>query len=199
VNAYKLDRNKTVSLLRKIIKDEASAIADKMMVRFDDEIVPFEDTEDPARPSRFRSEFKQFLTDTINDNISIISTEAGSRGISIEINVGVGDADKMGFGEKLDEETTDGLRIIGTIIQGISGQYVLVTDEMTGGPEGRFGRAFIMPERQYRKEALSKEWDPNKPIWSFSDFPGIPDFFREINFNETVSIVTKKLAEALRR
>jgi hypothetical protein len=49
---------------------------------------------------------------------------------------------------------------------------------MTGGPEGRFGRAFIMPEGQYRAEAVSHGWDPQKPTWKFSNFPGLPDFFK---------------------
>ena len=194
---YSLDRTKIVRLLKEIVRGQSDNIVEPMMKRFDDDIVPFEDPKDPARPSEFRDEFRTFLIETVTDNIPVKVTSVGKESTSIAVDVGVGDANKLGFAEKLDEDTTDGLRIIGTIIQGIAGDYVLVTSEMTGRPVGRFGKAFLMPVRQYRKEAESKGWDPNKSIWAFSNFPGVPDFFQKIDFTSTVSNVTKKLAEAL--
>lgn len=180
---------KILELLKNIVKEEIDSIVDKFMYRFDEEIVPYEDPEDPARPSLCRDEFKEFLKETVEKNTKIV-------GNSIEI--GVGDEAKLGFGEELDEDTTDCLRIIGTILQGISGNYVLVTKEMTGGePEGRFGRAFILPVAQYKLEAESKGWDPNKPIWRFSNFPGIPGFFDEADLSDVVSRITEKFGKAL--
>jgi len=199
VSTYKLDITKTVQLLKAIVRGQANVMVEPMMKRFDDEIVPFEDSEDPARPSRFRSEFKEFLIDTVLESIPVKVTSVGNRNQSIEVDVGIGDADKMGFGEKLDESTTDGLRLIGTVIQGIAGEYVLVTSDMVGRRVGRFGGAFLMPVRRYRRQAVSSGWDPNKSVWSFSNFPGIPDFFQKIDFNNVVTNVTKELSEALRR
>lgn len=199
MSPYRLHRNSLVRFLREIIKEEVDNVADTLMDRFDKEIVPFEDEEDPARPSVFREEFERFLKDTIRDNISITSTSAGNRGLSVSVDIGVGDESKLGFGERLDEETTDGLRIIGTILQGIVGRYVLVTSEMTGGHEGRFGKAFLLSEDLYRKEAIYKGWDPNRPIWSFSNFPGVQDFFSDINFKDIAARIAKKLAEAVKK
>lgn len=188
---YKRMQNpKLLTLLEDIVKSEINVLIGNLLDRFDEEIVPLEDEEDPARPSICREEFKQFLEETILDSIKILINEG-----SIEI--GIGDANKLGFGEELDEETTDCIKIIGTILQGINGRYVLVTSEMTGGPEGRFGKAFIMPEDQYRAEALSHGWDPHRPIWRFSDFPGIPDFFERVNFGKLVDRIIQRLGEAL--
>jgi len=194
---YRLNRTAIVQVLKQIVREQAENIAIPMMKRFDDEIVPFEDPKDPARPSEFRVEFKRFLIETIAENIPVKVTAVGKSSTSIEVDVGIGDVSKLGFAEQLDEETTDGLKIIGTIIQGIVGEYVLVTSEMAGKPVGRFGKAFLMPEKRYRSQAESRGWDPNKSIWAFSNFPGIPDFFQKIDFTNTVSIVTQKLSKAL--
>jgi len=51
VSPYRLHRNSLVRFLREIIKEEVDNVADTLMDRFDKEIVPFEDEEDPARPS----------------------------------------------------------------------------------------------------------------------------------------------------
>jgi hypothetical protein len=177
-------------VFEKIVKSEVEPIVEKLIHRFDEEIVPYEDEEDPARPSLCREEFKQFLRETIESNIKI-------RGNFVEI--GVGDDQKLGFGEELDEETTDCVRIIGTIIQGISGDYVLVTSQMTGEPEGRFGRAFIMPVEQYVNEAWSKGWDPDRPIWKFSNFPGIPDFFAGLELSDVAGRIARKLGEEIKK
>jgi len=179
---------KLMEMVEEIVKEESDIIVKKLMERFDEEIVIYEDEDDPARPSIFRDEFEQFIRDSLEENIKI-------SGDSIEI--GVGDGKKLGLDEELDEDTTDGLRIIGTILQGISGEYVLVTSEMTGGPEGRFGRAFIMPVGQYRAEAVQKGWDPFKPIWQFSNFPGLPDFFSGLDISDFVKKVRDRLVEEL--
>ena len=189
-NYKKLDRFKLLQLLEKAVKSEIDSIVDKLIERFDKEIIPFQDQDDPARPSLCREEFRQFLIDDLNENIKVVNNF---------VEIGVGDERKLGFGEELDEETTDCIKIIGTIIQGISGNYVLVTSNMTGEPEGRFGRAFILPESQYRVEALSKGWDPEKPIWKFSDFPGLPDFFSGLDLGEVVKRINIKLGEAIKK
>ncbi len=183
---------KILELFEKSVRAETDLIIKQLMEKFDREILPFEDEEDPARPSVCKDEFEQFLKETIQDNIKIIINE----GI---IEIGVGDERKLGFGEELDEDTTDCIKIIGTILQGISGNYVLVTSEMTGGPEGRFGRAFIMPEEQYRIEAISHGWDPDRPIWRFSNFKGIPDFFEGLDLRELVDKIVKRFGEALKK
>ncbi len=182
---------KILELFERIIKEEIYTITYKLMDEFYTQILPFQDEEDPAKPSLCRDEFEIFIEDSISESLKVIINEG-----SIEI--GLGDEDKLGFNDELSEETTDCLKIIGTILQGISGNYVLVTSEMTGGPEGRFGRAFIMPEEQYRVEAVSHGWYPNKPMWKFSNFPGMPAFFL-IDMNDVVARITKKASEALSR
>ena len=190
-NGYKkLDRFKLLQLLEKAVKSEIDSIVDKLIERFDKEIIPFQDQDDPARPSLCREEFRQFLIDDLNENIKVVNNF---------VEIGVGDGRKLGFGDRLDEDTTSCIKIIGTILQGISGNYVLVTSQMTGGPEGRFGKAFIMPERQYRVEALSKEWDPEKPIWKFSNFEGLPDFFAGLDLDDIVKRINMKLGEAIKK
>ena len=186
----KLDKFKLLQLLEKSVKSEIAGIVDKVMERFDDEIVPYEDETDPAKPSLCREEFTQFLVDNLNESIKVVNNF---------VEIGLGDDRKLGFGEELDEETTDCIKIIGTILQGISGNYVLVTSQMTGGPEGRFGKAFIMPEGQYKAEAVSKGWDPNKKIWSFSNFPGIPDFFVGLDLSSVIERVNRKFGEAIKK
>lgn len=186
----KLNKFKLLQLLEKTIKSEINSIVDKLLEKFDDEIIPFEDYDDPARPSLCRDEFKQFLTESLEENIKIVNNF---------VEIGVGDERKLGFGEELDENTTDCIKIIGTILQGVSGNYVLVTSDMTGGPEGRFGKAFIMPESKYRLEADSKGWDPAKPSWKFSNFPGLPDFFAGLDLGDIVKRINIKFGEAIKK
>ena len=186
----KLDKFKLLQLLEKSVKSEIDGIVNKVMERFEEEIVPYEDDSDPAKPSLCREEFRQFLVDNLNESIKVVNNF---------VEIGVGDDEKLGFGDELDEDTTDCIKIIGTILQGISGNYVLVTNQMTGGPEGRFGKAFIMPEGQYKAEAVSKGWDPNKKIWSFSNFPGIPDFFVGLDLSSVIERVNRKFGEAIKK
>jgi hypothetical protein len=190
-NGYnKLDKFKLLQLLEKAVKSEIDSIVNTLMERFEDEIIPYEDEDDPARPSLCREEFRQFLVDDLKENIKIVNNF---------VEIGVGDDKKLGFGDELDEDTTDCVKIIGTILQGISGNYVLVTSQMTKGPEGRFGGGFLLPLNQYKLEAVQKGWDPNKKIWAFSDFPGIPDFFSDLDLKEMVGRITEKFAEQLKK
>lgn len=177
-------------ILEDIVNKEVNIIVNKLLKRFDEEIVDREDPDDPARPSICRDEFELFLKNNVKENIKITSDL---------IEIGVGDANKLGFSQELDEDTTSCLKIIGTIIQGIVGIYVLVTDEMTGGPEGRFGGAFIMPVEEYRREAPIKGWDINKPIWNFSNFSGVPGFFEKLDLSEMVGNITRRISEAMKR
>jgi len=182
----KLDRFKLLQLLEKIVKSEIDSIVDKLLDRFDKEIVPYEDEDDPARPSLCKEEFRQFLVDNLEENIKVVNNF---------VEIGVGDDRKLGFNDELDEDTTDCIKIIGTILQGIAGgPYVFVDVE----GEGRFGGGFLLPEKQYRAEAIQKGWNPNKKIWSFSGFPGIPDFFSDLDLKEIVGRITKKFAEQLK-
>lgn len=190
-NGYsKLDKFKLLQLLEKAVKSEIDSIVNKLMERFEDEVIPYEDEDDPARPSLCREEFRQFLVDDLKENIKIVNNF---------VEIGVGDDKKLGFGDELDEDTTDCVKIIGTILQGISGNYVLVTRKMTDGPEGRFGKAFILPERLYRKEAISKGWDPEKPVWKFSNFPGLPDFFTGLDLGDIVKRINRNLGEEIKK
>lgn len=175
--------------LEKIVKSEIDLVVSKIMEKFDDEIVEFEDPEDPARPSLCRDEFEQFIRETIDSNLIITNK-------SIEI--GVGDENKLGFGERLDEDTTDCIKIIGTIIQGISGTYVLVTRQMAGESVGRFGGAFIMPIEIYKAEAEAKGWDPNKEPWSYSNFAGVPNFFGGLELKDLVKRIIERITEAIK-
>jgi len=186
----KLDKFKLLQLLEKVVKSEIDSIANKLMERFEDEVIPYEDESDPARPSLCREEFRQFLVDDLKENIKIVNNF---------VEIGVGDDKKLGFGDELDEDTTDCVKIIGTILQGISGSYILVTSQMTGGPEGRFGKAFLLPERLYRKEAISKGWDPEKPVWKFSNFPGLPDFFAGLDLGDIVKRINRNLGEEIKK
>lgn len=186
----KLDKFKLLQLLEKAVKSEIDNIVDKLLDRFDKEIIPYENEDDPARPSLCREEFRQFLTDNLKKNIKIVNNF---------IEIEVGDDQKLGIGDELDEDTTDCLKIIGTILQGISGRYVLVTSQMTGGPEGRFGKAFVMPEGQYRAEAVSHGWDPERSVWKFSNFSGIPDFFSGLDLDDIVKKITRKLGEDIKK
>ena len=186
-NYKKLDRFKLLQLLEKAVKSEIDSIVDKLIERFDKEIIPFQDQDDPARPSLCREEFRQFLIDDLNENIKVVNNF---------VEIGVGDDRKLGFGDRLDEDTTSCIKIIGTILQGIAGgPYVFVDDP----GEGRFGGGFLLPLDQYKSEAVQKGWDPNKKIWAFSGFPGIPDFFSGLDLKEIVGRVAKKFADQLKR
>jgi len=96
----KIIQNKFVELLKTDIKND---IVFGLMEKFDNEIVIYEDEDDPMRPSVCREEFKLFLEETIENSIKI-------EGNSIKF--GVGDEGKLGIGEKLDEETTDCLNFL---------------------------------------------------------------------------------------
>lgn len=165
-------KEKLVELLKTDIRD---GIVSKLMEKYDDEIVLLEDEEDPMRPSLCREEFKIFLEETIENSIKI-----GKNSISF----GIGDQAKMGLGEELDDQTTDCLRIIATILSGISGNYILVTTEMAmrmfpgrrNYDLGRTGEAYIMRVEEYNEGMARYGWLP-QPIWKFSNFEGIPDFF----------------------
>lgn len=189
-NQITLTRIELLSLLEKAIKSEIDSVVNKLLEKFDEEIVPYEDENDPARPSLCRDEFEQFLKENLRDNIKIVNNA---------VEISIGDDRKLGFGEELDPETTDCLKIIGTILQGISGKYVLVTRNMTDKPEGRFGTAFIMPEASYRVESIAKGWDPHKPVWKFSNFPGLPDFFSGLDLNDVVKRINIKFGEAIKK
>jgi len=182
-----LNKFKLLQLLEKAVKDEIDSIVDKLVERFDKEIVPYEDPDDPARPSLCRDEFRQFLIDDLNENIKIVNNF---------VEIKAADEKKLGFGDELDENTTDCIKIIGTILQGISGGPYVFVDM---GGEGRFGGGFLLPEKQYRAEAIQKGWNPNKKIWSFSGFPGLPDFFAGLDLKEIVGRITKKFAEQLKK
>jgi len=45
----KLDRFKLLGILQDVVKSEIDSIVSTLLERFDKEIVPFEDTDDPAR------------------------------------------------------------------------------------------------------------------------------------------------------
>ena len=167
-------KEKLVELLKTDIRDD---IVSGLMQRYDDEIVALEDPEEPEEvsPSFCRREFKEFLEETIENSIKI---ERNS------ISFGIGDQAKMGLGEELDDQTTDCLKIIATILSGISGNYILVTTEMAmrmfpgrrSYDLGRTGEAYIMRVEEYNEGMAKYGWSP-QPIWKFSNFEGIPDFF----------------------
>jgi len=174
----------------KLIKtDITKDIISNLMNRFDNEIVIFEDLDDPMRPSLCREEFERFLRESIENNIKI-----ETRIDDVSITFGIGDKEKLGLGEKLDINTTDCIKIIGTILNGIVGEYVLVSSEMTGKPEGRTGRAEIWTREGYDRVALTRGWDPDKPSWRFSNFPGIPDFWDvDLNMDKHIDKLIKEL------
>jgi len=167
-------KEKLVELLKTDIKDD---IVSGLMQKYDDEIVVLEDPEEPEEvsPSFCRREFKEFLEGTIENSIKI---ERNS------ISFGIGDQAKMGLDEELDDQTTDCLKIIATILSGISGNYILVTTEMAmrmfpgrrNYDLGRTGEAYIMRVEEYNEGIARYGWPP-RPIWKFSNFEGIPDFF----------------------
>ena len=179
--------------LAELVKTEiANEMVSKLMNKFDEEILPFEDEEDPVRPSIFREEFEDHLIKSIINSVEITEDS---------IKYGVGDPDKLGLGEELDSDTTDGLKIIGTILGGIAGEYVLVTVDMARRmfPDskehnlGRTGLAHLMAKDDYDFGVDHYGWEP-KTIWSFSNFPGLPDFFEiEIDLGKYIDKIVKGL------
>lgn len=168
--------------LTNLIKvDIKKDIISQLMDRFDNEIIPLQDENDPMRPSVCRDEFMVFLEETIDDSLVVTRNK---------ITFGVGDERKLGFEEELDQDTTDCIKIIGTILQGISGEYVLITTEMAremfpktySGRLGRTGQAYLMSREEYNQGIELRGW-PDKPSWQFSNFPGIPDFFDKIELD----------------
>ena len=175
-------KNRFIELIKSDIKND---IVNELMSKFDEQIVAFEDSEDPMKPSLCREEFKKFLEDSIENNI-IVNADG--------VTFGIGDTKKLGLGEELDPETTDCLKIIGTILNGISGEYVLVTSEMTGKLEGRTGKAELWTREGYNKVALDRGWDPDKSTWKFSNFRGISNFFDlELNMDKYLEKLVKNL------
>jgi len=173
-----------------IIVDMKNDIVSQLMERFDEEIISLEDADDPMKPSNFREEFKSFLEETIESSIKISDST---------VSFGVGDEEKLGFSEELDENTTDGMKIIGTILQGIAGNYVLVTDDLARsifgsnytGHLGRTGTAYLMKKTEYDTGVAMHNW-PSKNAWRFSNFPGIPDFFDKVELDMS-KYITKLL------
>lgn len=176
-----------INLIKVDIRDD---MVEQLMNRFDEEIVSLEDENDPMRPSVFRDEFKSFLEESVVNSIQDFGGD---------ISFGIGSEEKLGFSEKLDDTTTDGLRIIGTIMQGISGEYVLITADLAKsifgsnyeGDLGRTGSAYLMQRRLYDKGVSMKNW-PKIKSWGFSNFPGIPKFFDNIEI-DIVKYITKLL------
>jgi len=177
-------KKKLIEVIKSDIKDDIVA---ELMKKYDEEVIPLEDPDEPEEvsPSGCREEFKEFLEKSIEDSIRI---EGDS------ISFGIGDESKLGLGEELDKETTDCLKIISTILNGISGEYVLVTSRMTGKLEGRTGEAELWTKEGYDKVALMRGWDPNKKIWGFSNFQGISDFWEvELNMDKYIEKAIKGL------
>jgi len=112
------------------------------------------------------------------------------------IKFGVGDEGKLGIGEKLDEETTDCLKIISTILSGISGRYVLVFAEEVGQPVGRTGKAFLLVRSDFDERSRMFGWE-QRPDWRFSNFKGIPDFF-EVDVDKYIDKCIKKVIRGLK-
>lgn len=165
-------KEKLVEIIKVDLRDD---IVSELMKKFDEEIIVLEDEDDPMRPSLFRSEFEEFLEETIENSIKIEKDG---------IIFGIGDSKKLGLEEELDDETTDGLRIIGSILNGVIGEYILVTVDMASvmfpGRRaydlGRTGFAYIMPREEYEEGVRKYGWQPKK-IWGFSSFEGLPDFW----------------------
>jgi hypothetical protein len=177
-------KRKLIETIRTDVKDD---VVTELMKKYDEEIIQMEDQDEPEEisPSGCREEFKEFLEKSIEDSIRI-------EGNSIKF--GIGDEEKLGLGKELDEQTTDCLKIIGTILNGIVGEYVLVTSGMTGKPEGRTGQAELWSREGYNKVALMRGWDPNKKTWQFSNFEGISDFFDvELDMDKHIERAIKEL------
>ena len=184
-------KDSLVGIIRTKIKD---SVVSHLMGRYADEIVALEDPKDPMKPSLCIEEFEQNLAESIDKSIVVTGTS---------IKFGVGNEAQLGFDRDLDENTTDCLRIVGTIIQGISGEYVLVTSDMAKemfpgdkntGDLGRTGRAYLMSRKEYDRGVELRDWEPQKN-WSFSNFEGVPDFFEkiEIDLGKYIESITNTL------
>lgn len=153
-------------------------IIEELMRRFDEQIVVIEQTcpDDPSKPSLFREEFKSHLIDTFDKSVTVDG---------LSINFGVGSESVLGVGIELDKHNTKGLNIIGTILDGIVGDYVLITrEDLVGlihgeeiGRLGRTGEAALMTMEKYAEMQTQYNW-PHKEKWCFSSFKGLPDFFK---------------------
>ena len=183
-------------MLREMMIDQ---VVPKLMEKFDKEVIPFEDEEDPMKPSLCKEEFQLFLEDSIKDSITIENLAGGIK----QIHIGIGDDKSLGLDEELDKDTTDCIKIVGTILTGIIGEYVLVTVAMAkkmfpGISDldlGRTGKAYLMPVEEYKAGVDTRGWDP-KPMWSFSNFRGVPDFF-DVNIDKIVEKCVTKMEEVL--
>lgn len=151
--------------------------------------------EDPAHPLHYIDEFRQFLMEEMLNANKHSLTDFG-------VSLHTGDGPRLGFDEALEDDDTDAIKIIGTVIQGIAGNYVLVLPEqaivMFGErfqqeKMGRFGGAFIMPVDEYEEGMIRYGW-PEAQIWEFSNFPGVPDLFDN---PELEKVVEKKIGEVL--
>lgn len=171
-------KDELINLIKVEIKED---IVSQLMDVFESEIVSLEDENDPMKPSLCIEEFRMFLEETIDTSLVVTDRY---------IKFGVGDERKLGFDEDLDKNTTDCVKIIGTILQGISGEYVLVTQEMAKkmfpktyeGDLGRTGTAYLMHREEYDRGVELRGW-PNVPSWKFSNFAGIPGFFDKIELD----------------
>lgn len=171
-------KEELINLIKVEIKHD---IVSQLMDEYDEEIVAFEDENDPMRPSVLRDEFEAFLEETIDESLIVTDDY---------IKFGVGDENKLGFDDELDDNTTDGVRIIGTILQGIAGEYVLITTDMAkrmfpksySGDLGRTGKAYLMSREEYNQGIELRGW-PDVPSWKFSNFPGVPDFFDKVELD----------------
>ncbi len=180
----KIIQNEFVKLLKTDIKND---IVSELMEKFEDEIVIYEDQNDPMRPSICREEFKSFLEETIENSIEV-------KGNSIGFNIC--DEKKLGIGEKLDDQTTDCLRIIATILGGISGRYVLLFADEVGQPIGRTGKAFLLVRSDFDERSKMFGWE-QRPDWKFSNFRGIPDFF-DVDMDKHIDKSINKIIKGLK-
>ena len=177
--------NKLKKKLVEVIKiDVRNDLVAGLMKKYDEEIVSMEDEDDPMRPSLCREEFKEFLERSVEDSIEITSDG---------IKFGIGDTERLGLEEELSDETTDCLKIIGTILNGIVGRYVLVFAEEVGQPVGRTGRAFLLTREDFDKKSKMFGWQ-QRPDWRFSNFSGIKNFWDvELNMDKYIEKAIKGL------
>lgn len=172
----KSDNNRLKQKLMSVIKDDIkNDIVSELMNRYDEQIVSLESEQDPMKPSICRDEFEEFLKNNIESTFVVTEND---------IKFGIGDDDILGIGDQLDKETTDCLKIIGTILNGIVGEYILVTVDMAkqmfpgrrNYDLGRTGNAYLMQKSVYEDGMRKYGW-PYKEVWEFSNFKGISDFF----------------------
>jgi len=172
-------------LVKTKIKED---LVSQLMLKFENEIVSLEDASDPMRPSVCKEEFRMSLEESIDSSLVVTDNQ---------IKFGIGDENKLGFGRPLSEDTTDCDKIIGTILQGIVGEYVLVTTEDvrerfpgSNASIGRTGKAHLIPRASYDDLVEDKGWK-QKPSWGFSNFKGIPDFFddAEIDMDKYIQLL----------